>query len=92
MYAVEIVKELVGDRLIVVRLEELIASPRDEIERLCDFLGVVRVKGHIDACAAHVFNQPNRRRESVKWTSRQIEMVEHVVETHPDLAGYSFSS
>ena len=50
-----------------VYLERIIAAPRDELARLCDFLGVEPIAAHLDAAAGSVFAAPRRTRDELEW-------------------------
>jgi hypothetical protein len=80
--------EVGSDQWIDVRHEDLVASPRPALGRLCRFLGQEPDDGYLDACAAMVFDSPRRTRDQVHWTAHDVARVQRGVERWDFLAGY----
>ena len=72
------------------RYEELVASPRENLRRICAFLGVSEDEDYLDACAAFTFPNPSPARLKVRWTDAQIAQIADAVEKYPWFAGYNF--
>jgi hypothetical protein len=77
-----------GRGSITVRHEDLVAAPKVELRRLCDFLGLEPDDAYLENAARLVFSSPRRTRERVDWGPDEVAAVEALVETHSFLAGY----
>ncbi|HEX6654648.1 MAG TPA: sulfotransferase [Candidatus Limnocylindria bacterium] len=80
------------NELATVRHEDLVISPREELARLCRFLGVDPAQDYLDACASILFPSPSRTRGSVTWTDAQRQRVEREISAFDALRGYSFEA
>lgn len=76
--------------LLEVRHESLIASPRNQIAELCEFLMVSAPSDYVDACAGTVLQSPSRTRHKITWNDSTRAQVEELVERFEFLAGYGF--
>ena len=72
------------------RCEDFIASPKENLRRICAFLGVSEDEDYLDACAAFTFPNPSPARLKVRWTDAQIAQIADAVEKYPWFAGYNF--
>jgi len=82
-----------GDRrLLTIRHESLVHSPRTELARACDFLGVDADDAYLAACASIVFPSPKTARHLIEWPSTDREAVQQIIDRHSFLAGYSWTS
>ena len=80
-------------QFLAVRHEQLIADKRGTISRLCDFVGQHAAPEYIDACAAMIYDSPNKRRHSVTWSDADRQSVNERINAEPYrqvLAGYEF--
>jgi hypothetical protein len=77
--------------VLTVRHESLIENPRDELQRVCDFLGVETDDSYLDACARIVFPSPQRTRERVDWDETQVGAVEDVIARHDFFQDYALA-
>lgn len=80
--------EVEPDRWIDVCHEELVASPRPVLTRLCQFLGLGIDVTYLDACAETVFESPRRSRDQVHWTATDVAQVQRGIERWDFLTGY----
>ena len=72
------------------RYEDLIASPKENLRRICAFLGVSGDEDYLDACAAFTLPDAARTRLKVRWTDSQTAQIADAIEKYPWLAGYDF--
>ena len=79
-------------RMVSVRHEDFIAEPREQLERLCDFLELEATPDYLEACAAIVFESANKARFAADWTPELIDRVAAEIERFPFLAGYAYDS
>jgi hypothetical protein len=77
--------------VLTVRQESLIADPRGELTRTCQFVGVDSPADYLDACAAIVFPEPHQTRALLEWTDEQVAAVDRVIAAHSFFSGYGFT-
>jgi sulfotransferase family protein len=82
-------RQRLGDRVIDVRHEKLIAAPEDELTRLCRFLGLKPIPSYLESCARVVFDAPRQSRREVSWPPKLSAKVERRIARYDFLAGYS---
>lgn len=73
----------------VVRYEDVVAEPRREVGRACEFLGLETNERYLEDCASIVTNRPPER-TLVDWDAPSIERVTHEMTRYPFLDGYAF--
>lgn len=88
--AVDGLRSTLGDRMLDVAHEELIARPAVELERVCRFLGLEPRPDYLAACAAIVFERPHQSRHDAPWTPALLARVRQHIERVPVLARYTF--
>jgi Sulfotransferase family len=71
-----------------LRLEDLIADPREQLADLCHFLDMRPEPGYIEACASIVFDAPRRTRDDAPWTAELVDDVQRRTRAHAWLAAY----
>lgn len=74
-----------------VKLEDFIGHPREELTRLCTFLGQEATEDYLAACAAIVLEKPNLSRKKVEWDTPSRDRIAEGIATIPFLAGYTFT-
>ena len=71
--------------------ESFIADPKNEIIRICNFLGVNNVdEQYLKDCASIVFSSPKKTRNQINWKPEFIELVQTQINKYEFLSGYSF--
>jgi len=78
------------DEILLVRNEDLIASPKDKLRDICTFLGMECTEDYLDSCAAAVYPSPHKTRFKVRWTAEEIERVAAAIKKYPWFEGYTF--
>jgi hypothetical protein len=73
-----------------VRHEALIAEPRGELKRLCEFLGVTPEAEYLEACANVVWRAPQRTRDQLAWPPALRDSILQRVQRYPFFVGYDF--
>lgn len=79
-----------GERVMDVRHEELVAAPRERLADLCRFVGLEATPDYLDACARIVFASPHQSRHEVSWPPKLRAKVDNRIARYDFLAGYSF--
>lgn len=76
------------DPVHLMSLEDVVADPHGTLRSLMSFVGLDVDEGYLDACAALVFDEPNRSRDSVDWPVGTLDALEATMAEWPWLAGY----
>lgn len=85
---VQQVKKVVGDDLLDIYLEDLIARPAEILAQACDFLGVAATDDYLGDCASILFAKPRTTVEDAGWTPAQIRQVKERMAQIPFLGRY----
>ena len=83
---------LAPDEVLEIRYEDVVSSPSESLVSLCGFLGVVADPGYLADCASILRPPARRARDLFEWTSKDCSRVLRIIERHPVLGAYSFSS
>lgn len=77
--------------ILTLRHEEFVADPRTHLREACAFLGVEPSDEYVEACAAIVWEAPQRTRERVEWAEQEIARVNRVIARYDFLSPYSLA-
>ena len=75
-----------------VHLEDLVESPRVELLKICNFLGVSCPEDYISACTDKIFKETSKTRHSIEWPNEALDKVHSIIQSIPYLKRYSFYS
>lgn len=87
---VALLKARIGDRMLEVRHEDVVARPSEALSRICQFLGLEPSPQYLADCAAVVFAEPHRSRHEAPWTAEAIDIVTREAARFRPLDGYTF--
>ncbi len=73
-----------------IRHEDFIQQPACWLKKICDYLNVSAGEGYLRDCAAIVFKEATRSRQTVEWTPALITEVQERMREFPFLQGYTF--
>jgi len=79
------------EHVIDIQIEQFMKMPKEELTRLCQFLGLEIIDNYIEACAAIVYSNPHRTREEYPWDAELIARVDSEMRRYPFYEGYSFT-
>lgn len=85
-------KERNGESVFDLHHEVLLAQPRQELARLCRWLGLDPAPDYLAACAGIVYDAPHWSRLEVNWPDGLRREVEQYMEMIPYLASYAFDT
>ncbi|MFN2557321.1 MAG: sulfotransferase [Nitriliruptorales bacterium] len=85
---VERLRADVGEDLLHLRHEDLVADPRRELSRLCDLFGLAPYPDYLEACAGVVLESPHRTSQEVAWPNHVREDVQDLTARFSFLHGY----
>ncbi|MGH6883656.1 sulfotransferase family protein [Hypericibacter sp.] len=86
-----IIKRVGADAVATVHHEDLVADPRGELSRLCEFLGVTAPPDYLEACASIVFAAPRQPRHKIPWHPETLGILERRIATKPMIERYRFA-
>ncbi len=78
--------------IFVSRHEEMVADPKLQLTKLCEFVQVPVSPDYLDSCAFCVHKKPSRRRFEFEWTSKQKQKVASLIEQYDFFSGYDWES
>lgn len=84
------VRDQLGESLLTIRHEDLVASPNENVEVLCRFLGVTAENDYLAACAQVVFESPRKTRSKIDWDAKNRKAVDSLIAEFDFLRGYDF--
>jgi hypothetical protein len=86
-------KNIIGfSNCIDVRIEELIANPKFELQKLCHFLDLDPYEDYVNDCSSIVFQSPKKTRNQVQWPTKVINKIEKNITNYKYLSGYAWES
>ena len=85
-------KKLYNLDLIEIHGKDLISDPRDILIKLCNHVAVNCSNNYLDICSNKVFKTESRTRRLIKWTDKQLKMIQQNIDKYSDLEGYNFDS
>jgi hypothetical protein len=77
--------------ILTLRHEEVVADPRANLRRACEFVGVEPFDEYVEACAGIVWDAPHRTRDRIDWPERELDRVSRIAERYDFLRSYSFA-
>ncbi len=78
--------------IFVSRHEEMVADPRLQLTKLCEFVQVSASPDYLDSCASCVHEKPSRRRFEFDWTPKQKQEVASLIEQYDFFSGYDWEA
>ncbi len=76
--------------IFINRHEDMVASPIDQLSKLCDFLKVPAFPDYLNDCASVVHKKSNKSRHELDWSGQQKEEVAKLIDKYHFLSGYSW--
>lgn len=73
-----------------LRLEDLVASPVQELRDLCTFLTLDPLDDYLSASADVFFSKPRQSKRGLEWPSDVVDRVQKEMERYPFLEGYRY--
>ena len=81
-----------GDDVMTVHIEKLIASPESRLRQLCEFLGLEPDREYLRACSERFFSEPKSTKGSVVWPPELLDDIRRQIEKYPFLHDYADDS
>ena len=84
----KILEQIDSNDVFICRNEDLIANPKLQITRLCDFLKVSTSADYINACASRVVNKPTKSEFKPEWSNQHKEKINSLIKKYDFLSSY----
>ena len=81
-----------AEDIFINRHEDIMASPVDQLSKLCDFLRVPAFPDYLSDCASVVHKKANKSRYELDWSEQQKEVVAKLIDQYHFFSGYSWDS
>ena len=81
-----------AEDIFINRHEDMVASPVDQLSKLCDFLGVPAFPDYLDDCASVVHKKAYKSRYELDWSEQRKEELAKLIDTYHFFSGYSWDS
>ena len=78
--------------IMINKHEDLVASPSEQLTKLCQFLKVPALPDYLNDCASVVDKYPNPSRHELNWFNLQKQKVAEMIDKYHFLSGYSWDS
>ena len=78
--------------IFVSKHEEMVADPRLQLTKLCEFAQLSVSPDYLDSCASYVHEKPHRRRFEFEWAPKQKQEVASLIEQYDFFSGYDWES
>ncbi|MBC6413920.1 MAG: sulfotransferase [Chromatiales bacterium] len=84
----KILEQIDSNDVFICRNEDLIANPKLQITRLCDFLKVSASADYINTCASCVVNKPTNSRLKIDWSDQHKQKINSLIKKYDFLSSY----
>jgi hypothetical protein len=81
-------KEQLPTQVYDLHLDQLMADPRLQLQKICYALGLPAPPDYLSACAEILFREPSRTRDKVEWAPGEAEAIADRARQYPFLARY----
>jgi hypothetical protein len=88
----EIRRRVGSSDIAFVNHEAFIDNPREQLNRLCAFLGEETSPEYLDACAGIVYRSPVKSRYEIEWSPNLIRTIQTRMANFDFLSDYSFDA
>jgi len=89
-YIMNLKKQIDTSALLDIKHESLIKNSKDNVAKICRFLGLEVLEDYVGDCASIIFTKPHKSRYELEWTDELIDIVKNRMTDFPFLQGYSF--
>ena len=78
--------------ILFVRHENFIKNPQDNLNKICEFMGVENTVDYLDACTGIVYHSPVKSRHEIQWRPVDIDSVQKKISQFEFLTGYTYEN
>ena len=78
--------------IIQIHGKDLISDPRGTLLKLCNDLGVACSEDYLEVCSNKIFKTGSKTRHLIKWTNKQLQMIQQNIERYSSLRSYNYDS
>ena len=69
---------------------EVVSRPRQNLQKLCDFLEVTCDEDYLNACSELLYSKPSLTRHSIGWTNEQKRRVSRLMRKYKFMRPFTF--
>ncbi|MBC6414268.1 MAG: hypothetical protein GDA45_05235 [Chromatiales bacterium] len=84
----KILEQIDSNDVFICKNEDLIANPKLQITRLCNFLNVPASVDYINACASRVIDKPTNSRLKIDWSDQHKQKINSLIKKYDFLYSY----
>ena len=88
----EFLEQIDSQDIFYARHEDMIANPRSQLAKICDFLQVSASPDYLDDCAFVVDKEPHKSRLKHDWTKEEKQTIESLIEKYDCFSKYSWDT
>ncbi len=89
---IQIIKNFNPQDIFIARHEDMIANPRSQLAKICDFLQVPAARDYLNDCASVVDKEPHKSRLKHDWTADEKQTVKSLIEKYDFFSGYDWDT
>ncbi len=86
----KLLKQTDSRDIFIARHENMVADPRSELAKICDFLQVPASPDYLDDCASVVNKKPHKSRYECDWTEDEKQAIASLTEKYDFFSGYDW--
>ena len=90
--SIKLLKQVDPQDIFVSRHEKMVADPRLQLTKICEFAQLSVSPDYLDSCASCVHEKPHRRRFKFEWAPKQKQEVASLIEQYDFFSGYDWES
>ena len=84
----ELLKQIDSQDVFYARHEDMVANPRSQLAKICDFLQVSAPPDYLDDCASVVDKKPHKSRLRHDWTKDEKQTIASLIEKYDFFSEY----
>ena len=78
------------ESVITIPSEDMIANPKKQLKRLCQFLSVSCSDDYLEDCSSIVYKSTSKSRNRIIWDDEAKNILQELIKSTPMLHRYNF--
>ena len=87
-----LLEQIDSQDIFYARHEDMLANPRSQLAKICDFLQVSASPDYLDDCTFVVDKELHKSRLKHDWTKDEKQTIESLIEKYDFFSGYSWDT
>lgn len=88
----ELLKKISSEDIFILKHEDIVQSPKQNLTELCHFLQVPTSPNYLDDCTSKIFKNAHKSRYKIDWPQEQKQEIETLIKKYDFFSGYSWES